>query len=170
MDKFLRTVDRINKWTGENIFCYLLAILTFVVMFEVVSRYAFGTATKWVFETSTWLTSGTGILGGAYALLVGAHIRVDVFWVKLSERGKAIMDLATFPFFLFFCGLVLWRGTIAFYEAFTPFLEVTTTDWAPVLWPIRMTVPLGSGLLLLQGIAKLIRDWRVATQRTKGET
>jgi len=167
IEKALSVIDRVNRWSAEYFVAYLLPVLMVVVVYEVVGRYLFNTPTEWAFETSYFLTGALTILGGAYLLLYNAHVRVDLFWGRFSKRGQAITDLATFVFFALVVAILLWWGTAALWNSLQPPLEHTETPWAPVLWPIRTAIVTGAFLLLLQGVAKFIRDFRTAITKEK---
>ena len=161
MDKVLRLVDRVSAWSG-GIAAYVFPTMVLVTVYEVIFRYVFKRPTAWAFEMSLFICGGTSLIGGAYCLLHKAHIRIDVIWNRFSSRWKAILDLVTFtPFFLFILVLVLW-GWEAAWTALQPPQEISLTPWAPVMWPIKITIPIGAFLILLQAIAKFIRDLRTA--------
>lgn len=160
---FLHHIDNISEWTGK-IFSFLLVALTAVILFEVVMRYLFTNPTMWAYETSLYLFGATIMLGGAYALLHGDHVIVDVVYNKLPARTKAILDVVTFIFFLTFVGVLLWKGGDLAWKAFH-FMEKTGSAWNPVTWPSRIAIPIGSFLLLIQGLAKFVRDLVTALGR-----
>lgn len=161
MERGLRVIDKISHWSGV-VASWLLIALVGCMFYEVVVRYAFNAPTLWSFELSMFLAGSMYALGGAYVLLNGAHIKVDVIWERFSERGKAIADLATTVFFFAFVVILLWKSWEGLLLALKPPLERTMTPWAGLLWPARMAIPVGVFLILLQGVAKLIRDFRTA--------
>jgi TRAP-type mannitol/chloroaromatic compound transport system permease small subunit len=97
------------------------------------------------------------LLCGAYALRTESHVRVDVLYVKMSPRGRAIADVVTsFFFFVFAITLLLtgWR----FAQDAVNVGETSFTEWGIQYWIVKLTIPVGAVLLILQGIAHLIRD------------
>jgi TRAP-type mannitol/chloroaromatic compound transport system permease small subunit len=155
MRRFLSLIDNISQWTGKGI--SVLLILTVVVIgYEVVMRYGFGAPTLWGFETIVYLCGVLYLIGGAYTLYRRKHVSIDIFYNLWSPRGRAILDLITFPFFYLFLGVLLWAGWIRFWGAWT-IRETTGSLWDPPLYPILATIPLGALLLLLQGLADFIR-------------
>lgn len=161
MEKCLRVIDKINEYAGVG-FSYLLPSLVLVVVWQVISRYIFRTPSQWTFEMTNFLCGGLSLLGIAFCILHEQHVRVDVLWGKFSERGKAVADLVTFVFFLVFAVMLFWKGLEATQAALERPWETTITPWAPVTWPIKMTIPIGAFLAILQGVAKFIRDLRLA--------
>ena len=97
------------------------------------------------------------ILVGGYCLRENAHVRVDVLYLRLSRRGKAMADVATSFFFFVFVVALMISGWIFFYDSFAV-KEVSFTEWSIAYWPIKFALPLGALLLILQGIAGLIAD------------
>ena len=165
MNSFLTVIDRISEWSGK-VFSFLVVVATLVVVYEVVMRYAFRAPTIWGLELTIYLCGATYVLGGAYAHLYNAHVKVDVLYMRWSPRVRANMDLVTAPFFFIGVALLVWMGSEWTIQA----IETGRTSgsiWSPIIWPMRLLIPLGSFLLLLQGLAKLIRDFGIA--RTGGQ-
>ena len=97
------------------------------------------------------------MLSGAYAYREDQHVRVDVIYSKFSPRGKAIADIVTSVFFFIFIGTMLVTG-IRFAGDAVGVGESSFTEWGIQYWPVKLMLPIGAGLLLLQGIAKLLKD------------
>ncbi len=167
MERFLRVIDGISEYSGR-IFSVTVLIATVVVIFEVVMRYVFVSPTAWGFELPIILAGASYLLSGAYAEKHGAHIQVDLLYARWSPRTRALVDVLTSPIVLGSLAVIAWYGfdwSLAAYEAGTR----TGTAWNPVVWPMRMLIPLGAVLLLLQGIAGLMRSLRVLLGRAEPE-
>ena len=132
-----------------------------VTTFEVIMRYVFLSPTRWGHETTVYLSGIMYLMGGAYVLYLRRHAMVDVVYGRLSPRIRAIMDLVTFPAFFLFCGVLLWAGAEYFWAS-AAIRETTTSEWAPPIYPVKLFIPLGALLILLQGLAKFIRDFNIA--------
>ena len=91
-------------------------------------------------------------------------MRVDVIYAKFSRRGKAIADIITSVFFFIFIGTMLWT-TARFALDSIEFGEHSFTEWGIQYWPVKLTMPIGAALMLLQGISKLIKDVIVVTRK-----
>lgn len=153
---FVRFVEKLTGWTGRIVSLLALAMMLVLVQ-ETVSRYVFGSPTVWSTEMVTFLYGYYIMLGGAYLLRQNAHVRMDLVHGRLSLRNKALLD-ATFSFLFFlFCGNILWIGAERALES-VMVRELSTTAWGPPLYPIRVIVPIGAFLFLLQGLAMLIRN------------
>ena len=111
------------------------------------------------------LFSGVFLLGAAWALAEDAHVRVDVVYARLSPRGRAAVDLAgTLGLLLPFCALVLWASWPAVVESVT-LREAALDAGGLARWPVKLLVPLGVGLLAVQGVAQGLRAAAVLLRR-----
>ena len=111
----------------------------------------------WANETTIYLSACAYLLSGGYALAHRRHVRIDLIYDRLSPRTRARLDLFTFLFFLIYVGALIWVGTHDGLEL-VPEAEGTGTPWNPRIWPVKFAIPLAGLLLLLQGIANLLRD------------
>jgi TRAP-type mannitol/chloroaromatic compound transport system permease small subunit len=103
------------------------------------------------------------MLGCAYALHKGAHIRTDFYYEKWSDRTRGMVDSISYIVF-FFPSLIMLgvaSGNEAWY-AFTINELSEQTPWRPILWPFKAVVPLTCALLLLQGVSELIKSFYAA--------
>jgi TRAP-type mannitol/chloroaromatic compound transport system permease small subunit len=159
-DRLCDAVDRINSWLGRF---WALSIfgITLAILYEVVSRGVFGQGTLWSNETTVYLSAVAYLIGGGYALAHRRHVRIDVIYERLSRSTRAKLDLFTFVFFVVYTGALIWVGTTM---AWTSYLqgETTGTPWNPPIWPVKFAIPIAGALLLLQGIANLLRDLGIA--------
>jgi len=158
----LSIAESLNQWIG-CILSFSFYALMVIMVFEVIARYVFNSPTNWVYELSTFVFSGACLLGGGYLLLHKGHVNIDILYSHLSSRGRAIIDLCTAPLFFLFMGILLWQGTIFFWNSLS-YWEHSTTVWAPPLYPIKLALPVGAAFILLQGIVKFIKDIIIATR------
>ena len=156
MNPFLRAIDRINEWVGRIIAWWMLPML-FIMTFEVFMRYIWQDPTEWGTELVTFIFAGYILLGAGYTLLYKDHVNINVIYNRFSPRGRAILDLLTFLFFFLYCYAILVEGWKFAWDA-VKIGRHSGTDWNPPLYPILLTLPLAALLLLVQGIAKFIRD------------
>ncbi|MFH0914719.1 MAG: TRAP transporter small permease subunit [Chloroflexota bacterium] len=158
----LRAVDTISEWTGK-VFAFLIAIMMVVVTYEVVARYFFNSPTTWSLEVTQFLLAGCGAMGGAYVLLKQRHIKVDILYSRLGIRGRAVLDVVTASlFFLFICFFFI--NSLEMAVESTAYRETTASYFAPPLYPIKIAITAGVFLVLLQGLAKFVRDFAVAVR------
>jgi TRAP-type mannitol/chloroaromatic compound transport system permease small subunit len=151
-----RGIDTVVRVLGELV-AYWSVLAVFAYYFEVIGRYVFNSPTNWVHESTFLMFGMQYMIAGAYAYRGESHVRVDLIYSKLSARGKAICDLIGSVFFFIFIGTMAWTGWIFAADAMRGG-EVSFTEWGIQYWPVKLTIPLGAALLLLQGIARLIKD------------
>jgi len=158
LDKTLGFIDSLSEWTGKAV-SFLLFLLTVIVGYEVVSRYVFQSPTIWVHEMSAMLFGTFIIIGGAYTAYRGGHVNMDLVYRAFSPRVRALLDMVTFLVALVFLWALLWKGGVTAWKSIK-MVEHASTQWGPPIYPFRVMLPLGAFLLLLQLIAKFIRDCR----------
>ena len=161
--RFLALVDNLNDQVGK-IVSMLIIFMVLILVYEVVLRYIFNSPTLWAHETSEYFFGVHFFLGGAYALRHAAHVNVEVIYSRFSPRVRAILDIITSVFFFLICAVLLWKGGAMAWTSLMK-LEHTNTVWAPPLYPLKMMIPIGACLILLQGLAKFIRDFHIAITR-----
>jgi TRAP-type mannitol/chloroaromatic compound transport system permease small subunit len=153
----VRAIDRFSERSGI-LFAWLLVPLVLAVAWEVVARYAFDAPTVWAYETIYMLYAALFMLGAAYALRAGAHIRTDFFWEKWPLRTRGAIETVAYVVF-FFPGMLLFlvAGAEAAWSSFLLDERSAETSWFPPLWPLKALVPASALLLLVQGVAELAR-------------
>lgn len=157
MNKFLELIDKTSDWTGR-IFSAAFVVASVVVVYAVIMRYLFNRPTVWGLELTIYLCGATYLMGGAYAEYFNAHIRIDTVYDKLPLRMRLIVDLTlTGPLLFFFCVMLIWTSGEWAWEALVTW-ERSMTLWNPIIWPMRALIPIGTFLLLLQGLARFIRN------------
>lgn len=160
LKRFCDAVDRVNEWVGV-VFGLSVIVVTGAVIYEVVARTAFGKPTLWSNETTIYLSAMTYLIAGGYALRHHRHVRIDVIYERRSAKTQTRLDLVTFIFFVGYAGTLLWVGADMAWDSFLQ-RETTATPWDPPIWPVKAAIPFAGLLLLLQGIANLLRDLGLA--------
>jgi len=132
-----------------------------IVIVDVTFRYILNRPSMWAYETSMFIYGAYIVLAGGYTLLHKGHVNVDILYGNLSPRKKAILDVLTAALFFIFMWYLLTYSleqTIRSWQMG----ETTNTPWHPPIYPLRTTLPIACILLILQGIAKFIRDLHMA--------
>jgi TRAP-type mannitol/chloroaromatic compound transport system permease small subunit len=166
MRTFVRLVDSLSEWTGK-LAGLLMIPLVLITCFEVFMRYIIARPTIWAWDLNIQIFAAIVMLGGAEALRKGAHIVVDVVVDTVKPRTRAILDLITSPIF-FFGLLVLLVGGWDQFSMSWKMREAMPTVWAPPYYTMKLMVPLGTFLLMLQGVAEFWKKLEVARGREKG--
>ena len=153
----IRAIDRFSDLTGRLIALSMLWLVV-TISYEALSRYLFNSPTLWVLESS-YMTNGSAfMLGCAYALHKGAHVRTDMLWEKYSERKKGWVDLVSY--LVFFYPTLITLTVISVDDAWYAFQihELSEqTPWRPIMWPFRAAVPLAAVLLMIQGVSESLK-------------
>lgn len=160
---FCRTIDGVNEWMGL-VWGYTILLVTLAVLYEVVARTLFNRPTIWANESVIYVSAVAYLLAGAYAHLSHRHVRIDLIHERLSPKVRARLDLVTFVFFLLYVGTLAWVGGQMAWLSFGQ-SETTGTAWNPLIWPVKLAIPIAGLLLLLQGIANLLRDIGVVEKK-----
>ena len=155
-NQFVKISGAINGFIG-NFVSYWTVIAVFVFYYEVIARYIFNSPTIWAHESMYLLFGMQYILAGGFCLRENAHVRVDVLYLHLSSRARAICDLITSIFFFVFTIALLVTGWIFFYDSYQ-IQEASFTEWAIPHWPIKFALPLGGALIVMQGISHVLQN------------
>ena len=156
MKRLLKIIDSLSEWSGK-IFSYLLWPGVAVLVYEVVARYVFNAPTIWAHGMTQRIFAVYYFICGAYISLTRSHINMDIIYSRLTPRKRAILDLISFFFFFIFCGVLLWYGSRYAWGSLIR-LEPCNTPFRAPLYPIKLMIPLGALLIILQELAQLWRN------------
>lgn len=155
----IRRIDGCSEWFGR------LVMLSFAPMilggaYEVVARYAFNAPTSWSTDV-TFMANGTMfMLGSAYALLKGAHVRTDILYDRFSDRTKGWIDVITYlVFFLPVMVLIFFISLDGAIHAWQIQERSNAGLWQPIVWPFRAVIPLTALVLFVQGLSELLKAY-----------
>ena len=164
LERFACRIDTINEWAGK-ISAWFIVPLTLIVTLDVILRYVFNRPTTWAWDINVQFLAVLVIMGGGYVLLKGGHIGVDVLVAGLSQRKRAMVDVALFPLLAFTFGVLLWKSAI---EAWTSIKigELFSGVFNPPIYPLRVVIAIGVALLLLQGAAVFTRNLLILMKKT----
>ncbi|WP_439148589.1 TRAP transporter small permease subunit [Sulfitobacter sp.] len=158
MLQLARLITRTNRFIGYWIsFCVL--IIFALLLADVVMRYLIGQPAIWTAELATLIFGVYAIMGGGFLLAERGHVNVDIIYGRFSPKRKALIDIATWPLFAIFVGVLLWQGYDIASEAIAD-LERSNSVWKAPLWPTKSLIPVAAILLLLQGVVRLWADVR----------
>lgn len=160
----VRAIDRLNEMVGFVAALSLLGLIG-LVCYEVFLRYVLKAPTTWGNEMISFIFAGYIMLGGAVTLLNRDHVAMDILYSRWSKRTQAFVDVITAGFMLLFCWVMFQQTSIMAIEAFETG-QRASSDWSPLLFPVMVSLPIGSGLLLLQAIARVLRDLHMAITGT----
>ncbi|HSI40176.1 MAG TPA: TRAP transporter small permease subunit [Xanthobacteraceae bacterium] len=159
---FSRGVDLLNERFGwlADWFVFSACMISAA---NAVVRYLFSYSTNGFLEIQWYLFGATVLLGAPYTLKLNEHVRVDLVYMMLTNRGRLWLDAAGFAVILIPASLFLfWLSWPFFWQSFIAG-EMSQNAGGLILWPAKLLLPLGFGLLAIQGMSELIK--RVAGLR-----
>ncbi|MEX0283573.1 MAG: TRAP transporter small permease subunit [Paracoccaceae bacterium] len=169
-------IDGLNRVIGLVVM-YGVFVLMGILLWSSVSK-TFFVPSLWTLEMAQFAMVAYYMLGGPYALLVGANVRMDLFYGNWSLRRKATIDVLTVLFLIFYLGVLLYGALgstayslgywgdapIAFFTGLITGseevgrMERSSTAWRPFIWPVKAIMITGLFLMLLQALSELIKD------------
>ena len=161
MERILKTIDRINEWTG-NWIRVLVYTFTGLVCFEVLLRYGFNNPTIQLPVIVTMTAAAMYALSLGNIARQDGHVRIDVFTRLLSKRGKAVLEVVCGAVFFFpVIGALAASAAGWTWYAWSIDERDTQTFWYARIGPIRTVVLIGLILFLLQGVAIFVRSLQI---------
>ena len=157
-------IDKFSKWVG-NVVCWILIPLIFAMTYEVLARKLFLAPTIWAYDISRFLYGALFMLGAAYALSKGVHIRADFLYRNFKTKNQGKIDFWLYLLFYFPGLIVFLYMTIGFVgESIQRGEKGMDTTWMPYMWPIKTCLLVGIIFLLIQGISELFKSYWAATK------
>jgi len=157
MQKILLGIDRISTLVGQ-FFSWLIVALTFMISWEVFSRYVLDSPHPWAFDVMAMMYGTLFMMAGAYTLSKNGHVRGDVLYGFFPPRLQAGLDLLLY-FVFFIPGVVAlaWAGYNFAAESWAINEHSNITADGPPVYPFKTIIPLAGGILLAQGLVEIVR-------------
>ncbi|OUR73313.1 C4-dicarboxylate ABC transporter permease [Methylophaga sp. 41_12_T18] len=158
--RVIAAIDCFTEWTGRSV-SWLVLAMVIVICYDVAMRYLFQQGSVALQELEWHLFALLFLLSGAYTLKHDEHVRVDIVFQSrlLSDKHRALINIAGIVLFLFpFCGLILYAGwsfaeNAYFYNEGSP-----DPGGLPNRYLLKGSILLAFALLIIQGIAELLRN------------
>lgn len=172
MLSYINFADRLSAWFGKA-FAWLILVMAFGVGYEVVVRYGFNAPTSWAFDLSYITYGALFMMGGAYTLSRGGHVRGDFIYRKWKPRTQAKVELVLYFLFFFPGILALIISGWKYSERSWRYLEVSVNSPAGIpIFQFKTVIVAAGILLLIQGIAQVLRaiicirtgEWLIAAE------
>lgn len=151
-----RLADLLSEQLGRLAALLILPGIAFT-LYEVVMRYLFNAPTIWVNETVQILFGFYFLLGGAYTLLHGGHVRVDLIVHVLSPRAVRKVNVFGLIVSIFYLCALLWFSGLQAIDSIA-YLEKAESTWAPYIFPVISAAPVAAALMILQAISLIVRE------------
>ena len=157
MQNLLLLIDKISTWIGQ-FFSWLIVALTFMISWEVFSRYVLDNPHPWAFDVMSMMYGSLFMMAGAYTLSKNGHVRGDVLYGFFPPRLQAWLDLILYILF-FIPGVVALAyagyGFAADSWAINEHSNITANG--PPVYPFKTILPIAGAFLLAQGLVEIVR-------------
>ncbi len=153
IEKVIFYIEKINKMVGKAS-TNLIFIFMFLMVYEVIARYFFQSPTIWVHELCGYLFAAYIALTGGWVLLKKGHVAVDIIYQYFPKKLKYTADIIVCFVALFMFIVLFWQGYKFAWHAFAT-KQHSHTLFGPVLWPVKILLPIGALLFILQIFADL---------------
>lgn len=164
MKKVVQVINSISEYSGMVILWAVIALIV-VLCYEVIARYVFNSPTIWALETSKMLGGVIAVVGWGYTYLHNGHIRVDVLYVRLPPRGKALVDVVLALLFLFpVIGILIFSGISWAATSLATGEKMVESSWLPPAAPFRIVIAVGFFFFAMQCVARFITDLHLLTR------
>jgi TRAP-type mannitol/chloroaromatic compound transport system permease small subunit len=151
-----RLIDALTERVGRLV-VWLVLVATLISAGNALTRYLLGESSNAWLEIQWYLFGAMFLLAAGYTLKHNGHVRIDIVYNRLGPRGQAWIDLVGGLLFLLpMAGLLAWLAWPMFHEAWITH-EMSPDAGGLVRWPVKLLLPLGFGLLALQGVAEVIK-------------
>jgi TRAP-type mannitol/chloroaromatic compound transport system permease small subunit len=157
MRKYLFVVDKISTFVGKS-FSWLIVSLTFLITYEIFSRYALNAPHAYAFDIMLQMYGTLFMMAGAYTLSRNGHVRGDVLYSFFPPRAQAALDLTLYIFF-FLPGIVAlcWAGYVYAADSWRILEHSSITAEGPPIYQFKTVIPVAGAFMLVQGIVEMIR-------------
>src|SRR3954449_7914092 len=157
VQRFLHTIDGISTWVGKAAAWLIIALMT-VVCVEVFKRYILNAPTAWIFDAENMLYGTLFMLAGAYTLAQNAHVRGDFLYSSMRPRMQAWLDLVLYVvFFIPGIAALIYAGYHYAADSWHIAEHSNVTAEGPPVYHFKSVIPIAGVLVMLQGIAEIIR-------------
>jgi TRAP-type mannitol/chloroaromatic compound transport system permease small subunit len=155
IDRVTPVIDRISTWSGKAI-AWLIVPMFLVLVYEILVR-KFARPTVWANDIATMAYGAHFFLAAAYTLQLQKHIRTDFLSRNWSLKTQVRMDLAHY-LLIFLPGMVMFTWiSVGYAKESWDLKEALMTTWRPPAYWYKTVIPVSSALLLLQGLAEVLK-------------
>ncbi len=157
ISSYVKFIDLICIKVGRVVM-YGVFFMMFLLILSFFTRNIINYPLMWIIEMAQFTITAYYLLGGGYSMITDDHVRMDLFYGRLSEKGKAKMDAFTSIFLIFYL-VILFYGSITSLQYTIQTKQKLFTAWAPYVWPISSIMFLGILLMLLQTFSTVFKDY-----------
>jgi len=161
---YVRCVDTFNTLVGKFMM-YVIFVMMGILLLAAVGRTVFDLSLVWTVESAQFTMAAYYIVGGAYALILKGHVRMDLLYGSWSRKTQARTDAVTDTLLIFYL-VVMLIGAFSSIQYALEYDQASRSAWGPPLAPIKIIMGLGLLLMLLQAISTLFKDIAASLGRT----
>lgn len=163
VDSLVQALDKLSGFTGKGI-AFLVLPMMYVLVHEVIARYFFNAPTIWAGDMALILYGIYFMIASPYCLREGMHIRTDFLYTHWSTKTKGLVDFIIYVFLYIPTHVVFLEiGWKYFYKSFQQNECIISSPWMPIIWPMKLAIPVSLVLMLTQGLSETIKSfyaWR----------
>jgi len=149
-------IDSLNDGFGQ-VADWLVLFACLISAGNAMSRYAFSLSSNAWLEVQWYMFAGMVMLGAPHTLKVNEHVRVDLLFSSVSERTRIWIDILGIIFFLFPICIILIYFTWPWFVESWQIEEMSSNAGGLIRWPVKLVLPVGFALMVLQGVSELIK-------------
>lgn len=165
----VKSIDAINERLGRLV-SWLTFLLVVLICVDVLLRYVLNFSKAALYEMEWHLFAAIFLLGAAFTLKHDRHVRVDVFYANFTEKNKAWVNLAgTLVFLIPFCGIIAYTSLPFVLDSFAMNESSPDAGGLPYRFVIKLAIPIGMVLLMLQGVAQALRAIKIILHADRTE-
>ena len=159
----VKWIDRTSSFFGKGVAILILPMM-YALVHEVIARYFFDAPTIWAGDVALILYGIYFMMASPYCLKMGGHIRTDFLYSHWSVKTKGLVDMITYIALYFPAHLLFLEvGWNYFHKSYLQNECMVASPWMPIIWPMKLAIPLSVFLMLLQGTSEVIKSfyaWR----------
>jgi TRAP-type mannitol/chloroaromatic compound transport system permease small subunit len=157
--KTVDILDKISDLVGKSAAVLVLPMM-YVLGHEVISRYYFNAPTIWAGDLALIMYGIYFMVGSPYCLKEGMHIRTDFLYHRWSNKTKGLVDMIIYALLYIPTHIVFLEiGWKYFYKSFRQGEVIISSPWMPIIWPMKLAIPVGIFLMILQGVSETIKSY-----------
>ncbi len=152
---YVRYVEAVSKVVGRFAMYGIFAMMGLLLFSSIMKTFFLPVI--WTLEMAQFSMAAYYLLGGAYTMQLGSHVRMDLAYGRWSSKGKGFADSITSFCLVFYLALLLF-GAFSSTSYALQYGEQSFSSWAPPMAPIKIIMLFGIVLMLLQAVATFFRD------------
>ncbi len=161
IEKLVNFIDNISEKIGSLV-SWICTLMVLVVFYDTIMRYAFNKGNVALQELEWHLFAVVFLLGAAYTLKEGGHVRVDILYMSFSKKTKAWIDfIGTFVFLIPFAIMVILSSKIFIQNSWLVREVSPDPGGLPARYLLKAMIPFGFSLLIIQGVSEALKNFMV---------